>query len=741
MPDYQITIELVGVDTVSGVVDGVVGALKRIGEIAAGFLLRDVIEAGVDALKDLAAEAVEAAGQFQLLTIRFDTLLAREAMMSGEAVNFGQAMNQAQGQVGGLLDWVRQIAVTTPFSVESIGNTLAMAQAFGFSTQQAKDLTLAVGDFTAGMGLSDQVMFRIVYHFGQLVQQGKLSGQTLRFLAQGAMFPINQVLGQMQKDLGLTNLSLEAFRTNAAAGKYDVYAFFTAFEEIVKAQFPGSMQRMSQTIQGVRQNFDDLIRSALGGLVLLPAFDKITAGLNNMIKAVLAPDVRDQMERTGKLLASIVTSVGDILGVKPFSSENFASGLDTVNYWLSAIDLFLMDIREGDYTHAISLIEMLTGWDLSAIQSFLDNWGAYKQNFIDAVTPIQTIVDAFIAWTQQGTNTQIVQFNDLVKNISGMDSHQFINFSLVMSDLRESLPVVSAWLQTIWVVLQDAVASILPSITPGLENLHQAFLNLFTPENLAALSQVIGAIGAVIGALVLAAMGLLTGLINGIAFGLSALLQILPILLGNVSTIIEGIKQMFSGDLMGGLVTVLTGLRDLFLNFFQGLAVIIFAVLAGFVTGVINFFVNLREKLVGHSIVPEMLDSIVNFFKTKFQSVLDFITGLVPKFLQIGKDIIGGLWDGFKAAWATFLSNAKGLIAGLPGWVKDILGIHSPPQWSLDIGSDIMQGMRLGMLGAGGAPTTSQTWQFNINPGFLFKSEDNLIRDVRVLQMMTGGVV
>src|SRR3990167_8840595 len=165
---------------------------RRVQEIVTGVFVIDVFRKISNALQDVVKEAVGAVGEFQQLQIRFEALAARDfARQFGGSVAdaFGKVTEQSKQ----LLLWIRQIAVTTPFSVETISNAIAYGQAFGFNVEQSKRLALATGNFAAGMGLTNEHMERIIYNMGQMLASGRILGRELRDLANNFV-PVNDFI-------------------------------------------------------------------------------------------------------------------------------------------------------------------------------------------------------------------------------------------------------------------------------------------------------------------------------------------------------------------------------------------------------------------------------------------------------------------------------------------------------------------------------------------------------------------
>lgn len=299
---YEIVIRIVGEDKASGPIGKSSNALQRMGEIAGGIIIAGTLQAIGRGIASIAKEALTAAGDFQALTISFETLLAREIVASGVTDDYADALSHAVIPAKELLNWVKEIAVTTPFTVQGLARTTQLGMAMGFASEETKEMTMAIGNFTAGMGLGDEVMERIIYNFGQMRQQGKVTGTELRDLARGAFVPVTDVLKQMQVNMGLTEMSFADFREEARSGKLDVTEFFTAFISIAETQFPGAMDRMARTWQGVTNNAKDFVQAVLGAEVLGPVVDNVTQILADLLEKGMSPELRETAQSIGSAL-------------------------------------------------------------------------------------------------------------------------------------------------------------------------------------------------------------------------------------------------------------------------------------------------------------------------------------------------------------------------------------------------------------------------------------------------------
>ena len=86
--------------------------------------------------------------------------------------------------------------------------------------------------------------------------------------------------------------------------------------------------------------------------------------------------------------------------------------------------------------------------------------------------------------------------------------------------------------------------------------------------------------------------------------------------------------------------------------------------------------------------------AIINWFRLLPGRVVGALGNARSWLVNIGKDAIAGLWAGINAAKDWLWNQVKNLI---PSWIKGALGIHSPPDWAVDIGKFIAQGLAHGI--------------------------------------------
>ncbi len=148
-------------------------------------------------------------------------------------------------------------------------------------------------------------------------------------------------------------------------------------------------------------------------------------------------------------------------------------------------------------------------------------------------------------------------------------------------------------------------------------------------------------------------------------------------LLENARLMATGIVQLLSGDFSGAWNTA----KELVHNFWQTLGAIMDTVLPGFTAG-----------------LGRMMQSVQQFVTDMVNAFL----ALPGRMIEIGGQIIDGLWQGIQARWESVKGNITGLANSITDSVKNTLGIRSPSRVMHELGTYIVQGLSNGITSTQG---------------------------------------
>lgn len=154
-----------------------------------------------------------------------------------------------------------------------------------------------------------------------------------------------------------------------------------------------------------------------------------------------------------------------------------------------------------------------------------------------------------------------------------------------------------------------------------------------------------------------------------------------------------------------------------------------------------NFWIGLWEGIknaaitVWQAITGFFTETIPNFIK----DVIEWFKELPGKMLDIGKNIVEGLWNGIKNAKDWLVKKVKGFAKGIIGGIKDALGIHSPSTLTYDMGVNLDKGMLNGINSMDKELQSSYDGifdfedMFNLSPSLYGSTSNNLSPTVNVI--------
>lgn len=87
--------------------------------------------------------------------------------------------------------------------------------------------------------------------------------------------------------------------------------------------------------------------------------------------------------------------------------------------------------------------------------------------------------------------------------------------------------------------------------------------------------------------------------------------------------------------------------------------------------------------------LPQLVTGVLNMAATIIKTLVDSI----PDVIEVGKDIVRGVWDGIKAMGSWIKEKVSGFFGGIVDNVKGVLGIHSPSRVFAGIGENMALGI------------------------------------------------
>lgn len=266
-------------------------------------------------------------------------------------------------------------------------------------------------------------------------------------------------------------------------------------------------------------------------------------------------------------------------------------------------------------------------------------------------------------------------FGGLIKGITTGNFDSFIIFmqNLVPKETTAKIMKLVASFSSFRDKMISIRDTIIKIFAPVGDILMKTFSNLdFGPvkESFSQIGATIGplltalkSIGIVIGAVLVGAFGILLGVINGIAAAIPNSIAVVTSLVAAVVNVFNIIVGIFTGNadlITESCLNLWENVKSIFVN------AIMFVVnlVKGLVTGIIDFFKNLYDTLVGHSIIPDMIKGIIDWFKSLPGKLYEIVSNLVSKVVNFFIKLKDGIQNVFNAT-KTFMVTAWNTIKSL----------------------------------------------------------------------------
>lgn len=411
------------------------------------------------------------------------------------------------------------------------------------------------------------------------------------------------------------------------------------------------------------------------------------------------------------------TKLMEQLGLQVYDAQGNMRGLDDI---LTDLSGSLAGLTQGQKDSVINALFNKT--DLAAVNGLLtaqgEQWESLAQQ-IDAAGEAAGDSGAMaqMAETQldnlQGSVTimqsaleglQLGIYEYLEPSLNEAAKWGSACFTTLTKALNEGGP--EAMLQAAGQIISDLAASVtaqLPGlVTSGTEIIVQLAEDIVaaTPQLLSSGAEIIGALvqalGVALPQLVSTGIQMISQLSAGLASGIPEFLaKALPLVADFASGLRENIGQIIDAGI-GLILSLMQGLMD-------GLPTLI-EYLPGIVSDIAGIINDNTPKILEAGIqlilmlgkgllqaVPTLVANIPQICK----AIFDVFTAF--RWLDIGSQIVEGLWKGLTSGWTALVKKVGGLAQQLPDIVKRVLGIHSPSKVFDEIGVNTCKGLAQGL--------------------------------------------
>lgn len=329
------------------------------------------------------------------------------------------------------------------------------------------------------------------------------------------------------------------------------------------------------------------------------------------------------------------------------------------------------------------------------IANFIDSVGAVAENLLPRIT---VAVDGIIKLVE-GLLPQIPPLIEqflpvLIEGVMGLLDGVVEVLPTIVDTIMEVVPSfiteLIASLPTILQAVLQIITETMNSITEMIPTIIDAIME-FMPVLLESLLNAFPQ-------LLDASIKLLMAIIEAIPTIVTALIENLPEILNTIiNTLITAIPQIIDAAI-ALMMAILEALPVIIDALIENLPEIIDTIITGLLNG-INAIINGAVKLflailqAIPKFIPQLLAKIPEIITTIVKGLIDGI----PRIIEVGGQIVSGIWEGIKGAAGWLWDNVSGFFGGIVDGIAGFFGIHSPSKLMEDyIGKNMALGIGVG---------------------------------------------
>ena len=200
--------------------------------------------------------------------------------------------------------------------------------------------------------------------------------------------------------------------------------------------------------------------------------------------------------------------------------------------------------------------------------------------------------------------------------------------------------------------------------------------------------------------------------------GLPGVLSVIEGILGDiVATLIDSAPSMIDSGLtlLEGMITgmaestpaAMDTAATLMMTILDTILAHLPQLLSAGATLLLSLLLGIMEHLpdileMGVKLVTSLIAGLLGMLPYLGAAVLELVYGIINIFtgtdwVQLGLDIVNGLWNGITSMWGSFIENVGNLFSGFVGGIMDFLGIASPSKkfrWIMEmVGEGAIEGL------------------------------------------------
>ena len=411
----------------------------------------------------------------------------------------------------------------------------------------------------------------------------------------------------------------------------------------------------------------------------------------------------------------------DIAGTTAKEAEATISG--SVNALKSAVSNLIVGFGDADadmellcnnmvdafktvVANITPVIENIVAALPTALDALLTAVGELLPTLLEAVTELfsqvlETLLSLLPQLIPAAVSALMTIVNTLIENLPLLIDAAVQLVSTLVTGIADALPtLIPAAVQAIVTIVQglvDSLPMLLDAALQLITGLAQGLLDAI-PVLIAALPEIIN--------------GIITFLLDSIPqiieTGIQLLTSLVTALPEIITAIVEAIPKIIDGIInavLNAIPLIIQAGIDLLISLIQALPQIITTIVQAIpqiISGIVNALVGNIDKIImaGVQLFVALIENLPTIIVEIVKAVPQIIAGIVKAFgslmykiVEIGGNIVKGLWSGIQQLASWLWDKVSGWISSIWDGICDFFGIHSPSKEMAWVGEMLVKGL------------------------------------------------
>lgn len=502
---------------------------------------------------------------------------------------------------------------------------------------------------------------------------------------------IQSLSGDTEKAAKYADMAITDMSDNANKMGTDMSSIQNAYQGFAKQNYT-MLDNLKLGYGGTKQEMERLLTDA-------EKISGVKYDISSYADVVEAIHVmQESMDIAGTTAKEAEATISGSVNALKSAVSNLIVGFGDADADMELLCNNMVDAFKTVVANITPVIENIVAALPTALDALLTAVGELLPTLLEAVTELfsqvlETLLSLLPQLIPAAVSALMTIVNTLIENLPLLIDAAVQLVSTLVTGIADALPtLIPAAVQAIVTIVQglvDSLPMLLDAALQLITGLAQGLLDAI-PVLIAALPEIIN--------------GIITFLLDSIPL-LTSLVTALPEI---ITAIVEAIPKIIDGIInavLNAIPLIIQAGIDLLISLIQALPQIITTIVQAIpqiISGIVNALVGNIDKIImaGVQLFVALIENLPTIIVEIVKAVPQIIAGIVKAFgslmykiVEIGGNIVKGLWSGITQLTSWLWDKVSGWISSIWDGICDFFGIHSPSKEMAWVGEMLVKGL------------------------------------------------